>query len=103
MKSVLNGDTPDILILFIGCNDIGHKQLTENENSKWIVKVSRQCKGSNVSDVFISLLICRVQKRLNNKFITLNNILKHVHKLNLLESIDNGDIYTESGKVILLR
>ena len=66
VKPVLDDDTPDVLILRIGCNDIGNKQLTENEIAEWIVKIGRQGKESNVNDVFISSLICRAQKRLND-------------------------------------
>ena len=73
---MLNDDTSDVLILHIGCNDIANKQLTENEIAEWIVKIGRQCKESNVNDVFISSLICRAQKRLNDKVIALNNIVK---------------------------
>ena len=39
VKSILNDDTLDVLILHIGCNDIGNKQLTENEIAEWIVKI----------------------------------------------------------------
>ena len=70
-KPVLNNDTPDALILHIGCNDIDNKQLTENEIAEWIVKIDNvdkgwQCKESHMNDVFISSLICRAQKRLND-------------------------------------
>ena len=109
---MLNDDTPDVLILYIGCNDIANKQLTENEIAEWIVKIGRQCKESNVNDVFISSLICRAQKRLNDKVIAVNNILKRVCKLNGLGFIDNSNICAENlfedglhlnddGKVIL--
>ena len=81
MKPILNHDTPDVLILYIGCNDIGNKQLTEHEIAEWIVKIGRQCKESNVNDVFISSLICRARKGLNDKVIAVNNVLKHVCKL----------------------
>ena len=112
VKSILNNNTPDVLILYIGCNDIGNKQLTENEIVEWIVKIGRQCKESNVNDVFISSLICRAQKRLNDKVIAVNNILKRVCKLNGLGFIDNSNICAENlfedglhlnddGKVIL--
>ena len=74
LKPILNDDTPDDLILHIVCNDIGNKQLTENKIANWIVKIGRQCKESNVKDFFISLLICKAQKRLNDKVITVNNI-----------------------------
>ena len=33
MKSISNDVTPDVLILHIGCNNIGNKQLTENESN----------------------------------------------------------------------
>ena len=39
VKSVLHDDTLDVLMLHIGCNDIGNKQLTENEIAEWIVKI----------------------------------------------------------------
>ena len=74
----------------MGCNDIGNKQLTEI--AEWIVKIGRQCKESNVSNVFNSSLICRAQKRLNNKVIAVNNILKCVCKLNGLGFIGNSNI-----------
>ena len=112
VKPLLNDDTPDVLILHIHCNDIGNKQLTENEIADWIVKIGRQCKESNVNNVFISSLICRAQKRLKDKVIAVNNILKRVCKLNGLAFIDNSNICAENlfedslhlnddGKVIL--
>ena len=96
VRPILKGDTPDVLILHIGCNNISNKQLTENEIVEWIVKIGRQCKESNVNDVFISSLICRAQKRLNDKVIAVNNILKRVCKLNGLGFIDNSNISTEN-------
>ena len=112
VKPILNDVTPDVLILHIGCNDIGNKQLTENEIAKWIVKIGRQGKESNLRDVFISSLMRRAQKRLNDKVIAVNNILKHVCKLNRLGFIDDTNICAENlfedglhlnddGKVIL--
>ena len=41
VKPISNDDTPDVLILHIGCNDISNKQPTENEIAKWIVKIGR--------------------------------------------------------------
>ena len=112
VKPILNDDTSDVLILHIGCNDISNKQLTETEIAEWIVKIGRQCKESNLNYVFISSLTCRAQKRLNDKVIAVNNILKRVCKLNGLEVIDNSTICSENlfddglhlnddGKVIL--
>ena len=96
VKPILNDDTPDVLILHIGWNDIGNKQLTKNEIVEWIVQIDRQCEESDVNDVFISSLICRPQKRLNDKVINVNNILKRVCKLNGLGFIDNTIICVEN-------
>ena len=112
VKPILNDDTPDVLILHTGCNDIGNKRLRENEIAKWIVKIGQQCKESNINDVFISSLIGRAQKRLNDKVVAANNILKRLCKLNGLGFIDNSNICAENlfrdglhlnddGKVIL--
>ena len=112
VKPVLIDDTPDVLILHIGCNDVGNKQLTGNEIAEWIVKIGRQCKESNVNDAFISLLICRAQKRLKDKVIAVNSILKRVCKVSGLGFNDNSNNCAENlfedglnlsddGKVIL--
>ena len=70
LTPILNDDTSGILVQHIGCNNIANKQLTENEITEW------------VADVFILSLIVRAQKRLNDKVISVNNILKRVYKLN---------------------
>ena len=95
-KPILYDDTQGVLILHIGCNCIENKQLAEHEIGEWIVKIGRQCKESNVDDAFISSLICKAQKRLNDKVIAVNNILKRVHKLNGLGFIDNSNICVEN-------
>ena len=64
VKLILNDDTPDVLILHIGCNDISNKQLTENEIAEWVLKIGQQCKESNVNNFFILSLICRAQKKI---------------------------------------
>ena len=55
-------DTPYVLILHTGSNDIRNRERMENEITVWIRKVGRQCKESNVNDI-ISSLISRAQKR----------------------------------------
>ena len=97
VRPILKGNTPDVLILHIGCNNISNKQRAENEIVEWIVKIGRQCKESNVNDVFMPSLISRTQKRLNGKVIAVNNILKRVCKLNGLEFIDNSNICAENS------
>ena len=49
--------THDVSIKHIGCNHISSKQPTENENAKWIVKIGRQCKESDLDDDLISSLM----------------------------------------------
>ena len=78
VKPILNDDTENVLISRFGCNDTGNKQLTEN-------KIAEK---SNACDVFVSSLICKAQKRLNDKLIAATNILKHVCKLNGLGFIE---------------
>ena len=95
-KPILNDETPDILILNIGCNDIGNKQFTENRIADWIVNIGRQCEENDVSDVFISSLIGRAQRRLNDKVIVVNNILTRVYKLNGLGFIDKSHNFSEN-------
>ena len=51
---------------------------------------------NNVNAVFISSLIYRAQKRLNNKVIAVNNILKRVCKSDWLEFIDYNNISAEN-------
>ena len=66
------------------------------EIAEWIVKIGRQCKESNINDVFISSLICRALKRLNDKVVAVNNILKRVCKLNGSGFIVNSNICAEN-------
>ena len=49
-----------------------------------------------LNDVLISSLICRAQKRLNDKVIVVNKMLKRVCKLNGLVFIDNSNICAEN-------
>ena len=62
-----------------------------------------QSKESNVKDVFISFLIGREQKRLNDKLITVNATLKWGCKLNELGFIDNSNICSENLFDVRLR
>ena len=62
-----------------------------------------QSKESNVKDVFISFLIGREQKRLNDKLISVNATLKWGCKLNELGFIDNSNICSENLFDVRLR
>ena len=95
VQPILNDDTPDVLVLQIGCNDIGNMNLTDKEIAEWIVKIGRQCRERNVNYVFISSVICRTQNRLNRKVQAVNNILQQICKLNGLGFINNSNIVLE--------
>ena len=62
-----------------------------------------QSRESNVKDVFISFLIGREQKRLNDKLISVNATLKWGCKLNELGFIDNSNICSENLFDVRLR
>ena len=66
VKPIIQGDTPDVVILHIGCNDISNK--------KGIINIGRYCKEHNVNNVTISSLICRSQKHFQHKMNAVNNV-----------------------------
>ena len=95
VKPTLTDDTPDVLILHIGCNDVGNRNLTDNDIAEWIVKIGKYCKESGVNYVFISSLVCRAQFTLDKKVKSINNILKNICLENGLGFIDNKNICTD--------
>ena len=60
------------------------------------MNIGRECKESNADNVFISSLIGRAQRRLNDKVLAVNNILKRVYKLKGLGFIDSSLIFSEN-------
>ena len=60
------------------------------------MNIGRECKESNANNVFISSLIGRAQRRLNNEVLAVNNILKRVYTLKGLEFIDSSLIFSEN-------
>ena len=63
---------------------------------EWIVKIGRQCKEKDLDDVLISSLMQSTKKRLNDKVIAVNNVLKRICKLNGLGFIDNSNTGAEN-------
>lgn len=60
------------------------------------MNIGRECKESNANNVFISSLIGRAQRRLNDEVLAVNNILKRVYTLKGLGFIDSSLIFSEN-------
>ena len=60
------------------------------------MNIGRECKESNANNVFISSLIGRAQRRLNNEVLAVNIILKRVYTLKGLGFIDSSLIFSEN-------
>ena len=64
VKPILQDDTPDVVILRIGCNETSNKNMSANNIAKDVINTGRYCKEHNVNNVTISSLICRFQRQL---------------------------------------
>ena len=53
VKPIIQDDTPDVVILHIGCNDISNKSMSENDIAEGIINIGRYCKEHNVNNVTI--------------------------------------------------
>ena len=61
VKPIIQDDTPDVVILHIGCNDISRKNMSANDIAAGIINIGGYCKEHNVNNVTTSSLICRPQ------------------------------------------
>ena len=95
VQPIINDNTPDVVILHIGCNDISNKSMSANDIAQGIINIGRYCKEKNVNDVLISSLICRAQPNLQNKVNEVNKILFNTCKLYGLGYINNSNIKVE--------
>ena len=57
VKSIIQDDTPDVVILHIGCNDISNKNMSANDIAEDIINIGRYYKEHNVNNTTISSLI----------------------------------------------
>ena len=92
VKSIIQDDTPDVVILHIGCNDISNKNMSANDMAECIVNIGRYSKEHNVNNVTISSLICRSQIHFQDKVNAVNTILMNRYKNYGLGYIDNSNI-----------
>ena len=75
VKPIIQDDTPDVVILHIGCNDISNKNMSANDIAEGIINIGRYCKEHNVNNVTISSLICRSQKHFQHRVNAVNTML----------------------------
>ena len=109
-------DTPDVIIIHGGCNDILSRgkaeELLPNEIALGLISIANLCREKGVNEVFISSIICRKSRNLNDKVCMANEILKRLCEEHKFIFIDNGRInekhlwkdgmhLLESGKIIL--
>ena len=92
VKPILQDDTPDVVILHIGCNDIPNKNMSANDIAEGIINIGGYCKEHNVNNVTISSLICTSQKSLQHRVNAVNTMLMNRCKTYGLGCIDNSNI-----------
>ena len=95
VQPIVCDDTPDAIILHIGCNDISNRSMSADDIAEGIIKVGKYCKEHNVNDVAISSLIYRLQFHLQQKINAVNTMLKNRCKLFRLGFIDSSHINKE--------
>ena len=91
VKPITQDDTPDLVILPTGCNDISNKNMSANDIAEGIIN-GRYCKKDNVNDVTICSLICRSQKHFQHKVDAVNSMLMNRCRNYGLGYIDNSNI-----------
>ena len=92
VKPIIQNDTPDAVILHMGCYDICNKIMSVNDIAEGIINTERYCKEYDVNNVTISSLICRCQKHLQHRVNTVNTMLMNRCKKYCLGYIDNSNI-----------
>ena len=92
VKPIIQDDTPDVVILRIGCNDISNKNMSANDIAEGIINTGRYCKEHDVNNVTISSLIYRSQIHFQHKVNAANTILMNRYKYYGLGYIDNSNI-----------
>ena len=92
VKPIIQDDTPGVVILHLGCNDISKKNMSANDIAEGIINIGRYCKEHNVNNVTISSLICRSQKHLQHRVNAVNTMLMNRCRNYGLGYIDNSNI-----------
>ena len=84
--------TPDRIVLDGGCNDVNNKNSTLEKTANEIGDMAILCRNNGVNDIFISAMICRSGKFLNEKLKRINFLLKLICEENEYFFIDNSNI-----------
>ena len=85
-------ETPDRIILHGGCNDVNNKNSTTEKIANELADMAMLCHDDGVNDIFISAMICRIGKFLNEKVKRISLLLKLICEENGYFSIDNSNI-----------
>ena len=76
-------DTPDIVVIHGGCNDISPRQneekLTEEEIAKVIISIGSCCRDKGTNKIIISGLICRKGQYHNSRVLTHFTTVSHFY------------------------
>ena len=92
VRLIIQDDTPDEVILHIGCNDISNKSMSVNNIAEGIINIGRYYMEHNVNNVTISSLICRSQTQYQHKVNPVNTMLMNRCKDYGLRYTDNSNI-----------
>ena len=85
-------ESPDKIILHGGCNDVNNKNSTPEKIANEIEEMAALCRDYGVNDVFISAMICRRGKFLNEKKNCVKFSLKQICEENRYFFKDNSNI-----------
>ena len=91
----LNDESPNRIIIHAGCNDVGDRNATPEEIAKKIEEFAMMCRSYGVNEIFISSLICRKNKILNDKIRRINFLTKLFCEEHGFVYIDNNNITEE--------
>ena len=102
---ILIDESPDRIILHGECNDVSDKNSIPEKIANEIGDMAILCRGYGVNDVFISAMICRRGKFLNEKIKRINILLKQNQRLNTeIRDLGKDGIHLlESGKKKLIQ
>lgn len=107
-------ETPNRVVIQAGCNDVANRNNTPQEIAEQIMNLAEMCREYGVNEVFVSSLICRTNKYLNEKVTRINFLLNCICREKGFIFIDNkniefDDLYEdglhllEKGKIKLAR
>ena len=85
-------ETPNRIVLHGGCNNVNNKNSTPEKIANEIGDMGILCRDYGINDIFISMMICRRSKFLNDK-------VKHVHFLLKLICEENGYFFIDKNNI----